>query len=210
MEVFQIQNWKGRLEALEKELPKSELSALKKGVEKSSKVLKNILDSNLQQKQIKLSPAWIHHIKILKKRQEQLMQWMERMLQRCAIDFQQIRYCKGLQYICIGIIFSYPEVNIAKYSQVFYHILSFCNFDQLYLEGSPRYYSQLNKICGWLREEKRNLFDQIKKNEGNEENLFITYFRSCLLYRVDDPELIRKLFELMFAGIFCGIQREWG
>lgn len=119
------------------------------------------------------------------------------------IDFKQIRYCKGLEYLCIGVIFSYPCIDIAKYSQLFYHFLRENQFWELYLEGSPRYYSELSKITNSLKEENLELYEEIQRCEGNLKNIFITYFRSNLIYRLDSPEVIRKIFELLFVGMPC-------
>jgi hypothetical protein len=125
---------------------------------------------------------------------------MKRILERCALDFKQIRYCKGLEYLCLGVVLSYPEINTVKYTQLFYHFMREVDMWELYLEGSPRYYSELNKIDSSLEQENGQFYSEIQKRDGNLKHLFVTYYRSCLLYRLENPELIRKLFELLFVG----------
>lgn len=51
------------------------------------------------------------------------MKWVENTLYGCAINFKKIRYCKGLEYFCLGIILGYPELNLQRYSQIFNHFL---------------------------------------------------------------------------------------
>jgi hypothetical protein len=74
------------------------------------------------------------------------MQWIYDTLIRYAIEDQEVRYCKGLEYICLGIVVSYPEFDLPKYSQIFQHFMHVNGFRELYLEGSPRFFSELHKI----------------------------------------------------------------
>ena len=72
--------------------------------------------------------------------EKEIIQWIYDSLIRCAIEDQQVRYCKGLEYICLGIVVAYPKFDVAKYSQLLNHFLSINGFKELYYEGSPRFF----------------------------------------------------------------------
>jgi hypothetical protein len=44
----------------------------------------------------------------LHQHEKEIMQWIYDTLIRYAIEDQEVRYCKGLEYICLGIVVSYP------------------------------------------------------------------------------------------------------
>lgn len=135
------------------------------------------------------------------------MQWIYDSLMRLAIEDRQVRYCKGLQYICLGVVIAYPEFNLAKYSQLFRHFLSIKGFRQLYQDGSSLFFRELLSLEEGIKEQSSRIYDRIIELEGDFRKIFITYFRSCLIYRVTNPQIIRKIFEFLFIGMFSLIQR---
>lgn len=64
--------------------------------------------------------------------EKEIMQWIYDSLIRYAIEDQQVRYCKGLEYVCLGIVVAYPKFEVAKYSQLLNHFLNVNGFKELY------------------------------------------------------------------------------
>lgn len=60
--------------------------------------------------------------------EKEIMQWIYDSLMRYAIEDQQVRYCKGLEYICLGIVVAYPFLDLPKYSQLLHHFLHHNSF----------------------------------------------------------------------------------
>jgi hypothetical protein len=126
--------------------------------------------------------------------EKEIMQWIYDSLIRYAIEDQQVRYCKGLEYICLGVVIAYPLFDLAKYSQLLHHFLNVNGFRELYQEGSPRFFRELQRIRQALKEDSPIIYEKIEESSGDFKNLFVTYFRSCLIYRVTNTEIIRKIF----------------
>lgn len=89
------------------------------------------------------------------------MQWVYDALMRYALEDQQVRYCKGLEYICLGIVLAFPRVDLAKYSQLLHHFLIRHAFRELYQEGSPRFFQELQRMRHALREDSPDLYGRI-------------------------------------------------
>jgi hypothetical protein len=115
------------------------------------------------------------------------MQWVYDSLMRYALDDPQVRYCKGLEYVCLGVVVAFPRFDPPKYSQLLYHFLQRNAFRELYQEGSPRFFRELQRMRQALREDCPQLLVRIEESSGDFRNLFVTYFRSCLVYRVTSP-----------------------
>jgi hypothetical protein len=83
--------------------------------------------------------------------EKEIMQWVYDSLMRYAIEDQQVRYCKGLEYVCLGIVVAYPRFDLPKYSQLLHHFLQGHSFRELYQEGSPRFFRELQRVRQALR-----------------------------------------------------------
>ena len=130
------------------ELSQNQMSNLRKSAFKINKVLKQIeeyKDSNVDAMRI------VQH-------EKEIMQWIYDTLMRFAVHDQQIRYCKGIQYVCLGIIVAYPQFNLNKYTQLFYHFMNIHRFRELYLEGSPKYFEELHSIKEYIKNTKPQLY----------------------------------------------------
>jgi hypothetical protein len=124
------QNKQEILTILSYELAEEEVRSLKKNVLKMHKVVKAI--GGERASSCDALRVWQH--------EKEIMQWIYDSLMRYAIEDQQVRYCKGLEYVCLGIVVAYPEFDLPKYSQLLHHFLYLNGFRELYQEGSPRFF----------------------------------------------------------------------
>lgn len=186
-EEDQQQNKQYFLNLLSSELKEEELTSFKKNMLKLQKVVRKMGESE--------TPDGVR----LREKEKEIMQWMYDALISYALIDPQLRYTKGLEYICLGVVVSYPLFDPPKLTQLLHHFLTVLSFRELFLEGSPRYFSELNRLQLSLKQHHPLLLLKIDSNSGDLKNLFITYFRSCLLYRLTDPQPVRKIFELLFV-----------
>ena len=114
--------------AANQQLSKEDLKNIEEGAKKASKLLK-MYSSHKEYDENKL-----------KRDEGKIKEWMLTTLIEYALEDTQVKYCKGLQYICLGIAVSLPEFQPTKCKQIFRHYMFTLKLRQLFLEGSPRFY----------------------------------------------------------------------
>ena len=79
-----------------------------------------------------------------------MMQWIYDTLVRVAVEDKQIGYCKGIEYVCLGVVVAYPDYDPQAYSCTFDYLMNRVGLRQLYLEGFPFYFKELNSLRNFL------------------------------------------------------------
>ena len=81
-----------------------------------------------------------------------MMQWIYDAVVRLAVEDKQMGYCKGVEYVCLGVVVAYPCYNLEAYDAILHHLMYRVGLRELYLEGFPYYFKELAAIQDYLKE----------------------------------------------------------
>lgn len=69
-----------------------------------------------------------------------MMQWIYDAVVRMAVEDKQMGYCKGVEYVCLGVVVAYPCFDLQAYDTILHHLMYTVGLRELYLQGFPYYF----------------------------------------------------------------------
>ena len=90
-----------------------------------------------------------------------------------------------------------PNPTISSVSQSFFYLMETMEIRRLYYDGALLFYEELKKLKEDIIERCPLIREKLSTCEADEAKIFISYYKTTLLNRVRDQELIRKVYDLL-------------